>query len=82
MEIKVEELLNFCAYYSLTKTATKMPHTPNPPSVKNIEPTSTNVAKSKRSKFEGPVGKRPKKSKIEQVPGHSTKKSVSPIRQY
>ena len=31
MEIKVDDLVNFCAYYTLTKNATKLPHSSNPP---------------------------------------------------
>jgi hypothetical protein len=59
MELKLDELINFCSYYTLTKNATELPHKPYQPTV-NKESASNH----RRVKVEVPGNKKTKKSKF------------------
>jgi hypothetical protein len=80
MEMKLDDLLGFCAYYTLAKTAAKLSCSSQPPATKSAE-TPLGKSKVARKKFEGAEPKRSQKvvkPKMEYV-SKVSKKSVSPI---
>ena len=78
MEIKVDDLVNFCAYYTLTKNATKLPHSSNPP-----QRTKIDKRPIKSKKVEVIQSKRTKKPKMEHMTAsNKIKSSVSPVHKH
>ena len=76
MEMKVDDLLQFCAYYTLAKTAVKLPHSSNPPQQIKVEPKTI-----RPKKVEVPSSKKVKKPKMEHVSTiNKAKSTFSPIQ--
>ena len=77
MELKVDDLLEFCAYYTLAKTAAQLPHSTQPPQKAPKQSQMQSGSKLNRKKVEQ-VPKKTVKPKME-FASHTPKKSVSPI---
>ena len=64
MELKMEDLLGFCAYYTLAKSAARLPYSSNAPEKKEIERTPPKQSKTNRKKVEVVESKRPNRPKM------------------